>query len=521
MQHSQQKMLSTGVNGKAVVRIRTPQANDVLCGRGGGINSHPGNKAFRTWVHERKESYNLASNKHEKAKVSVEVIERVKSQNPPGRFLAREENANFGSGGMPGVTGYWIEIDLNKAIAKTSQALREGAPKIRAEHGVDEVRHVHTETGEETPRSSTRRKRSLSGGHEGEYMPYAPVVLENVTQQRVTRAVQAVQSMPRGTLNGQFPEIRLMPNDAARALETAAKSVASISTGAHHSSAQPSTGTPPPVKPAPKTITQKLFGSQIAANNMAIAAQKGALGAKPGPVSATAPAQQQPALHHPAMNLDIDTLMLGPDLSASLNFSSDATPPLIPAPCDEPRLRESLMGFKLDPSIFDVTFLDSGMGSPPSFLKEFRRSHSLATSDVPGGEALDNDEDFGDTFADDLFDIGVSAESNPCTSAVLRGTSFGSLGLSNGNNHNNNHDNNNVLVRKGSNSNTSNPNANNNGQQRQPTVQRLKSTSSNVSNMSTFSNLSNLSGGSPLSRRLFGSVTKAATPMNTEINSSA
>jgi len=127
------------------LRIRKPHPHDVLSGRGGGINSHSGNKAFRTWVRERKEDYNLAITKLEKAQVAHHVMELVRNQDPPGRFLQRDPNSS------PGCS-WWQEVDSNRALAKTSQALREGAPQIRAAH--------KDELGEkmERARRSKRRK---------------------------------------------------------------------------------------------------------------------------------------------------------------------------------------------------------------------------------------------------------------------------------------------------------------------------------------------------------------------------
>lgn len=116
---------AVGTGGSAVKRIRTPLKHDVLCGRGGGINSHGGNQLFRDFVKERKNAYNLAQNKAEKARVAREVVDLVHGQNPPGRFLERESDSS---------TGWWIECSLAKALSKTSQALREGAPTIRAQH---------------------------------------------------------------------------------------------------------------------------------------------------------------------------------------------------------------------------------------------------------------------------------------------------------------------------------------------------------------------------------------------------
>ena len=133
-------VMMPGANGaEALRRIRNPNPTDVLCGRGGSINSHPGNKVFREWVHERKNDYNLAMSKAEKARVSREVIDLVRAQNPPGKFLTKETT----SASAVGTATWWIEIDDLKAMAKTSQALREGAPTIRAQHKdeLDEKKH--------------------------------------------------------------------------------------------------------------------------------------------------------------------------------------------------------------------------------------------------------------------------------------------------------------------------------------------------------------------------------------------
>jgi len=113
-------------------RISTPNENDVLSGRGGGINSHTGNIIFRNWVKDRKENYNLAPSKIEKANVSREIVNLVSRAN--GRFLRRDEldfadrhtnDSNISS-------QCWVEIEDVQAMAKTSQALREGAPAIRS-----------------------------------------------------------------------------------------------------------------------------------------------------------------------------------------------------------------------------------------------------------------------------------------------------------------------------------------------------------------------------------------------------
>lgn len=139
----------TGVNGGAVRRIRTPHPHDVLSGRGGGINSHGGNQRFREWVRVRKDDYNLAPSKNDKARVAREVVALVEEQVPPGRFLQKDPTAI-------GSSSWWVELDDERVMAKTSQALREGAPSIRAAHKHDVPEEGSKEAGKrnrKTPRS--------------------------------------------------------------------------------------------------------------------------------------------------------------------------------------------------------------------------------------------------------------------------------------------------------------------------------------------------------------------------------
>lgn len=136
--HNTNQMDSTGQ-----LRIRNPGPHDVLCGRGGGINAHIGNVAFRELVKRDKERYNLESNKVKKAQISQDIVDRVKAEG--GRFLRRDED-----GGYYGQQSWWVEIDDLKALAKTSQALREGAPSIRATAKSTKVRPSASGKGKRT-----------------------------------------------------------------------------------------------------------------------------------------------------------------------------------------------------------------------------------------------------------------------------------------------------------------------------------------------------------------------------------
>merc|ERR1712232_1450152 len=55
--------------------------------------------------------------KNEKKKVSLRIVNAIRSQDPPGRFLEIDSKSSDFS---------WKEIIESKAIEKTSQALREG-----------------------------------------------------------------------------------------------------------------------------------------------------------------------------------------------------------------------------------------------------------------------------------------------------------------------------------------------------------------------------------------------------------
>lgn len=107
--------------------ISDPNENDVLCGRGGRINSHAGNVQFRDIIHSKKPEYLAPTTKKlEKAHIAAGIVNDIRSKDPPGRFL--KEDAG---------TGMWFDIGDAKAIKKTGQALREDAPEIRPVLDVD------------------------------------------------------------------------------------------------------------------------------------------------------------------------------------------------------------------------------------------------------------------------------------------------------------------------------------------------------------------------------------------------
>lgn len=91
-------------------RAIEPNINDVLFGRGGFVNTHPGNIHFRQKAFELRPWYE-ASTKEEKFNISKVLIESVKGEG--NRFL--EKTAD----------GLWHEVSGNGIRKKASQALRE------------------------------------------------------------------------------------------------------------------------------------------------------------------------------------------------------------------------------------------------------------------------------------------------------------------------------------------------------------------------------------------------------------
>jgi hypothetical protein len=100
-----------------------PTENDVLCGRGGSINSHLGNGNFRLLVEKRKRVYLAARFKREKRLIASSICSEIRRMDPPGRFLSKKG----------GKDDRWYDIGDEKAREKIAQALRENAPTLRAE----------------------------------------------------------------------------------------------------------------------------------------------------------------------------------------------------------------------------------------------------------------------------------------------------------------------------------------------------------------------------------------------------
>lgn len=105
----------------------------------------------------------LARSKQDKSRVTAEIFQQVRALNPPGRFLHKIVEGSNALDSVSSVTGWWLEIDDAKSLAKISQALREGAPAFRALHGGKiGQRKKHTSS----QRKVTNRKQKKKDAHD-------------------------------------------------------------------------------------------------------------------------------------------------------------------------------------------------------------------------------------------------------------------------------------------------------------------------------------------------------------------
>ena len=88
---------------------------DVLCGRGGKINKHPGNIAYRRVVEHNKAVYKQVPKRH-RILVSQSIVQTIQSHG--GRFLQSSTESSQQE-------TIWTTVPFRRAVQKTSQALRE------------------------------------------------------------------------------------------------------------------------------------------------------------------------------------------------------------------------------------------------------------------------------------------------------------------------------------------------------------------------------------------------------------
>lgn len=204
--------------------------NDIICGRRGVALKHPGNLAYRKIVGLNKELYATCL-KNEKLRVSKSIVAAMREVG--GRFLERTDGTISSSivetdeEGRPVV---YKDIGDKRAIEKTSQALREGQPKLikklaqkRAVHSAVAAAVASSAPHAHQPLPSYMSHRALpsymnpaaaslssisptasvlaAAPSRGVYSPLAPSVhIPYAVQQRGSPQAQAVTPPPPGLL---------------------------------------------------------------------------------------------------------------------------------------------------------------------------------------------------------------------------------------------------------------------------------------------------------------------------------
>jgi len=105
--------------------VDAPTDYDVLFGRGGLTNHHPGNRRYRDLIGMHRPDY-VAAIKAEKPDVSKRIVVAIRTN---GRFLKKNSN-----------DGLWYDVGDRHAAEKTSQALREKSREERYEKMVTKRR---------------------------------------------------------------------------------------------------------------------------------------------------------------------------------------------------------------------------------------------------------------------------------------------------------------------------------------------------------------------------------------------
>jgi hypothetical protein len=101
------------LQSKSIETPVQPHKNDILMGRGGKNNQHIGNERLRSMARLESENYRLATKKG-KSLISRELVLKVRSLDPPGRFLKKNIE-----------TGLFEDVGDEVAREKASQVLRD------------------------------------------------------------------------------------------------------------------------------------------------------------------------------------------------------------------------------------------------------------------------------------------------------------------------------------------------------------------------------------------------------------
>ena len=136
------RRISHPVPSPSTELIDNPNNNDILLGRGGYNNKFVGNEQLREFAMEYVTEY-LDSTKSKKTRLAKALVNRIRSLDPPGRFLKKLDN------------GQWMDIGDDLARDKASQVLRDA---VRDVPEYQEVRQRRLDTSQKKADTSLPRE---------------------------------------------------------------------------------------------------------------------------------------------------------------------------------------------------------------------------------------------------------------------------------------------------------------------------------------------------------------------------
>ena len=220
-----------------------------MCGRGGGSNNHPGNESFRELVNEVKVPY-VNCPKREKPLIARRIVEAVRNQTPPGRFLSKNVKS-----------GLWKDIGDGKAREKTSQALREGAPIIRdiMRKPANEVTKITNEVNVAVVLKEAKKAER----EDKEHRVNSSDEPEDASQASANAQVQdspsfsaiALAALKRGKSVGHSPPTMVLSSDASGSVPPLQR-FQSVGTGGASNDGQPPVAWPPDPRQVARNLGQ-------------------------------------------------------------------------------------------------------------------------------------------------------------------------------------------------------------------------------------------------------------------------
>lgn len=168
---------------RSTERITTINDNDIVCGRKGVALKHPGNLAYRKIVGLNKALYATCV-KNEKLRISKSIVAAMREVG--GRFLEREDgktSASLNEKDEDGNPVAYTDIGDKRAVEKTSQALREGQPKLLKRLAQEQVKNALVPQGHHYHRAAAMNLYPAAVAPSYRYDPYArqSIVPQSVT----------------------------------------------------------------------------------------------------------------------------------------------------------------------------------------------------------------------------------------------------------------------------------------------------------------------------------------------------